>query len=346
MKWALPLCGCFALLRAAPAFAEGSELAGVEHAYQDVDFPTTHALARHALEAGGSTREDSARLYVLLGISATALGDSAEAKQDFVAALAIDPSLKLQKNLSPKVRDPYLEAQGYWSASAERLTLSATPSSDAEHLVVRLVDPASLVSKVELRVGASDAPSKLTFTLVAAPVTRFALPEPVQRRDYEFVLRALDRYGNVLSEFGVDADPILVRRAVSSPLTQSEPAQTPRAHSYFWPVALGAAGLGATALGVLFNVKREQAAHEWNGPSCEEPGQTRFEQCSSIDTRVQNDEHWAIGLYAGGGALIAGSVIALVLGDRSSSRSQRAGGVKDLSTCGWSGSGIFCTGRF
>jgi hypothetical protein len=338
----LALLGCLGVLVSAPAWAQSRDLAEAERAYQNVDFPSTHALAQHVLEAGGAGREQTGRLYVLLGISAAALGDNAEAKQDFVIALAVDPELKLDKGLSPKIRDPYLEAQGYWAAASERLAISAKPGSDAEHLIVRVLDPASLVAKVELRIGPRGVLPRSSFELAAVPVTRFALPERVRGHDYEYALRALDHYGNVLSEQGSDADPQLGRQPGASQLADSHGAQVaPRARSYFLPVTLGVVGLGAVAAGVVFHVRREHAAHEWNGPACENAGQTRLQQCQAVDTRRQSSERLAIGFYAAGGALLTGSLIALVAG-RPADSAQRTG----LLGCGFDGANLSCDGRF
>jgi len=101
----------------------------------------------------------------------------------------------------------------------------------------------------------------------------------------------------VLSERGSDADPEVVQRSAHD----APSAEAPHGRSYLLPAALAVTGLGAVAVGVVFNVKREQAAHEWNGPNCEHAGLTRQQQCQSIDSRVQSDERLAIGFYAGGG---------------------------------------------
>src|SRR4051812_18192171 len=93
---------CLGLLLTTRAFAQSQGIADAERAYQAVDFPATYALAKKALEAGGAAREQTARLYVLLGISAAAQGDLEEAKQSFVVALAVKPTLKLDQGLSPK----------------------------------------------------------------------------------------------------------------------------------------------------------------------------------------------------------------------------------------------------
>ncbi|HYQ44758.1 MAG TPA: hypothetical protein VER11_22390 [Polyangiaceae bacterium] len=343
MRRFLLLC-CVGILTSAPAFAESGGLAEAERAYQSVDFPATHAAAKKAIEAGGADREQTARLYVLLGISAAAQGDAEEAKTDFVVALAVKPSLKLDKGLSPKVRDPYLEAQGYWAAaSADRLTLSAKPASDRDHLVIQLSDPATLVSRVELHIAEAGKTPRPSFELAAAPATRFALPAQVRGRSYEYTLRALDRFGNVLAERGSDADPELVRaEAVHANQSGTPTAAAQRGRSYALPIALGVAGLGAVTAGVVFQVKRENAAQDWNGSSCEQPGQTRIQQCQDVDDRRQKYEHLAIGFYAAGGALLTGSVIALIAGRPAPSPKLRAG----LLGCGLAGTAVSCDGRF
>ena len=331
-----------ALLLSAPAFADdgstNTALAAAERAYQDVDFPVTREQAEHALESGGATPEQTARLHVLLGISAAALGDAADAKTHFIAALAVDPTLRLDKTLSPKVRDPYLEAQGYWSAAGERLGVRATPASDGAHLVIRLQDPASLVSKLELRVNAAGSRTRSLLHLEPASVTRFDVPAALREHDYEYVLRALDRYGNVLSERGTDPDPEVVRRSTGD----SRASEAPRGRSYLLPAALAVTGVAALATGVVFNVKRERAAHEWNGPNCENPGLTRQQQCQAVDSRIESDERLAVGFYAAGGALLAGSVISLLAGRPAPAPTERASALG----CQVVGTGVSCLGHF
>jgi tetratricopeptide (TPR) repeat protein len=331
------------LFMSAPVFAAEKDaiaaLAAAERAYQAVDFPATREQAQHALEAGGAAPQQTARLHVLLGISAAALGEVDEAKQHFVIALAVDPSLRLDKTLSPKIRGPYLEAQGYWSAAGERLALTAMPTNDHTHLIARLQDPASLVSNLRLRLNAKDSREISERTLEPAQETRFAIPARLREHDYEYVLRALDRYGNVLSERGSDGNPELVRQGARD----SARAETPRGRSYLLPAALAVTGLGAVAAGVVFNVKREQAAHEWNGPHCENPGFTRQQQCENVDSRIQSNERLAVGFYAGGGALIAGSVIALLAGRPVPAPSERASATVG---CSLVGPGVSCLGHF
>ena len=64
---------------------------------------------------------------------------------------------------------------------------------------------------------------------------------------------------------------------------------------------------------VPLDLRREDAAREWNGGSCEQPGQTREQQCGKVDDRRQHAERYAIGFAAAGGALLVGSGVSLVL---------------------------------
>jgi hypothetical protein len=334
--------GVLGIWLAAPALAQSQSSSEAERAYQGVDFPATHALAEQALESGGEPRQQTARLYVLLGISAAALGNGDEAKQDFVIALAIDPSLKLDKNLSPKLRAPYLEARGYWAAAAAPLSILAKPSADTTRLIVRLVDPASLVAKVELALAPKGVLPRRTFQLEAAKVTQFLVPNGLAERGYEFTVRALDRHDNVLAEQGSDADPELVSAPSAAPSAASNARNAPRDRSYFLPAALGLAGLGTATAGVIFHVKREQAAREWNGPNCENPGQTRIGQCQTVDARRQTNERLAIGFYAASAALLTGGIVALVAGRPLEAPRKRGA----FLGCAPDGAGVSCDGRF
>lgn len=338
MKRARLLTTALALLLPTTALAQTRALQDVERAYQNVDFTATHALAERALQAGVATHAQTLRLYVLLGISAAALGNSEEAKQDFVLALAVDPRLKLDKTLSPKMREPYLEAQGYWAAAPERLAISAKASQDRKQLVVSLVDPKSLVDRVELGVAPIGVLPRSKFVLESKPVTRLTLPAAFDGRGFEYTLRALDRFGNVLAEQGTDGEPEL---APSLPLRIAGGAHVEPPRSYLWPALFGAGALGAAAAGVVFHIDREAAAHDWNSPECEHRGQTREDQCRSVDLHRQRSEHWAIGFYGASAVLLTGSLISLFSGSAKTDAADVG-----LLGCAIVGRGVSCDGRF
>ena len=120
----------------------------------------------------------------------------------------------------------------------------------------QLEDPATLVSRIELRIAAAGTAPRPTFEISPGPATRFQLPASLRGRSYEYALRALDRYGNVLAERGSDADPELVRAETATPSEgAAAPAAAPHGRSYVLPITLGVAGLGAVTAGEIGTVR-------------------------------------------------------------------------------------------
>jgi hypothetical protein len=330
-----------------PVITATAGLAAAEQAYQEVDFATMHEQATRALAAGGATRDETARLYVLDGISAAALGQDDEAKRAFVAALAVDPTLKLDRNLSPKIRGPYLEAQGYWGAYPERLGLTARVASDGAHLTVEIVDPRHLATKVALHARSGGSAEYAETAADAVHEVRFALPDDARHQGSEYFASLLDANQNVLAELGSEGDPRVARAAPQerAPESATAPEPSPHRRSYLLPAVLGGAGLVAAGVGVVFHVQRESAAHEWNGPHCEQPGESRIQQCGDVDSRRSFDQSMAIGAYSAAALLLTGSVVTLFVG-RSSSEAPVGAARAGLVGCGVAGAGLSCAGRF
>jgi hypothetical protein len=321
-----------------------SELVAAERAYQEVDFAAMHEHATRGLALGLATRDETCRLYVLAGMSAAATGDATEAKQAFIVALGINPGLKLDRNLSPKIRGPYLEAQGFWGAHAEHLDVQARISGDGERLSVHLVDPAHLGFKVELRERAIGERSYDSLAERAKGTVVFAVSERARSRGVEYFIRLVDKEGNTLAEVGGEDEPRVERRGAKPAPTGVERKENARAgstRSYLWPTVFAVAGAGAVGAGVLFHLRREQDAKEWNASPCEQPNLSRIEQCGEVDSRRRRDELIAIGAYGLGGVLLAGSAIWLVAG-KPTTEPNREG----LLGCGIQGPGIGCRGRF
>jgi len=313
--------------------AEAAEEAGVrdalesaEHAYQQVDFLTVHDEAQRGLTLGHASPEQVSRLYVLLGTAAAALGQEDEAKKSFILALAITPKMNLDRNLSPKLRGPYLEARGYWEAYRDRLSLSVGSSAAGKRVTVNVVDPAHLGQRVVVYVRAIGKTKYRTLDMAAESTTSAALPEDLGREGFEYYARLLDEHDNRTVELGNAASPMFAdgsqgsakgtrklsaaTRELSSDSTEDKSAK-PR--SYWLPVILGVTGATAAGVGVYFNVKREQYADTWNSSACERPGTTRLGQCGNVDSNRQTAERLAMGLYGAGGLLLVGSVTSWLL---------------------------------
>jgi len=303
-------CGSLsALARAEP----GQGLAEAQQAYADVDYEKTRTLAAAAVRHGGNDRASTSQLYLLWATACAALDQADEARTAFSYALAANPALKLDRSLSPKIRAPYLEARGAMSGADERPPLEATLRPHKQELELALYDALHVAVRVVVSTRAVGATLYTRRRFDAAPTRRIATPNGAE---LQFFVQVLDRYDNVLFELGSEDEP---ERLVSvTPSTPSAPRSTRNSDAnpvpyYVTAGALAALGLAAGGVAIAMDVRREDAARQWNGPACEHPGLTRAEQCASVDDRRVRAERLAIGLTAGGGALLVGSLVSLVL---------------------------------
>ena len=299
---------------ALPVLAQtGAGLAEVQKAYADVDYERTRTLAVEAIERGGNDRASTSQLYLLWATAAAALDRADEARTAFSFALAANPELKLDRNLSPKIRAPYLEARGALAGADGRPPLEVTLRRRKQELELGLRDALKVAAGVVLstRTGESGHFSRRRFD--ASPTRRVPIAAD---SDLHLAVRVVDRHDNVLFELGTEEDPERLVQVSSSRATAAAAAQPDHRSAlpyYITSGALAALGIGAGAAATVMYVRREDAAREWNGSGCEQPGLTRVQQCGAVDQRRQNAERFSIGLAAAGGALLVGSVVSLVL---------------------------------
>lgn len=306
-----------ALLARSGAAAAQSEprLAEVRRAYAAVDYENTLALAKQALEQGGNDRASTAELYLLLATAAAALDRTDEARDAFACALSVNPELKLDRSLSPKIRAPYQEARGALSRADGRPALEVTLARRERSLALSVHDAQALASDIELGTRSSSAQPFARTRLRSGASRQVALPAS---GELEYYVRLLDRHGNVLLELGSESEPRRLPGVTPLPgrsagAANALDADVNRTPYYVTAGALGALGLIAGGVATAMYVRREQAAREWNGPSCEQPGETRAEQCGAVDVRRRSAEHLSIGFATTSGALLVGGLVSLWL---------------------------------
>jgi hypothetical protein len=332
-------------------------LAAAEKAYQEVDFAAVYDSACRGLEKGHADVASTSRLSVLCGISAAALEKHEEAKRNFVLALAVRQELQLERELSPKIRGPYLEAQGFWGAQSERLTLRLISRDSAKQILVRVHDPANLASRVEFYSRLLGQSKFQLTTLSSANAASVPLSEVYFQNGYEYYARLTDAHENALVSVGNELEPIEVgpirelQTQGSVAYTTSERSQeksSSQGRSLWLPVTLILSGAALSAAGVYFNVRRENAAHQWNSSACQQPGLTRIEQCGDVNTERTHFERAAIGFYTAGGLFFVSGLAAFALGNNSDARNQRAGIMRKSFDCatGLTTAHIVCQGEF
>lgn len=298
----------------ATAFAQPSErVTEAQKAYADVDYEGTRRLAKAALERGGNDRTATGQLYLLWAMAAAALDQNDEARTAFSSALAVNPGLKLDRSVSPKIRGPYLEARGSLSTADGKAPLEVSLHQHQQVLELELRDSLGLAATLELSIRPHDGQPYNKRKLAAAPSRRVALPANAELQAF---LQVLDRYGNVVGELGSAQDPErLVLVSSERPATASSgPERDVNRTPYFVSAgAMAVLGLASGGIATAMYLKREDAAKEWNGAGCERPGLTRQQQCGAVDDRRHDAQTMAIGFGAAGGALLIGSAISLLL---------------------------------
>lgn len=308
------LAFALALSAATPALARPSEsVTEAQKAYADVDYEGTRRLAKAALERGDNDRATTGQLYLLWGMAAAALDQNDEARSAFLAALAVNPELKLDKSVSPKIRGPYLEARGSLSTADGKAPLELAMHQHRQELEVELHDALGLTTSLELSVRSREGQPYNKRKLAADPNRRVQLPA---ENELQAFLRAFDRYGNVVGELGSAEDPErLVLVSSGRPVAASNgPERGVNRTPYFLSAgAMAVLGLASGGIATAMYLKREDAAKQWNGASCEQPGMTRMQQCGSVDDRRHDAQTMAIGFGAAGGALLIGSALTLLL---------------------------------
>jgi len=308
-------------LAASPAWADtGPSLSDARQAYADVDYEGTRNLAQTALRRGGNDRAATAELYLLWATAAAALGQAEEARSAFSFALAANPELKLDKSLSPKIRAPYLEARGALSGADGRPPLGVTLQRRKQELELRLHDALHVAASIELATRADEASAFVKQRVDAAPTRRVPMP---RGSELQLFLQVLDSHGNVLFELGTEDDPQRLAPVSSTKptLATEKPTTDASPGPYYWTAgALATVGLAAGGIATVMFVRREDAAREWNGASCEQPGSTRGQQCGSVDSRRRSAENLALGFGAAGGALLLGSLVTVILAPSSRHR--------------------------
>jgi hypothetical protein len=329
------------------ASAEPSgDLGGVEEAYREVDFEAVKQRSAAAIRAGGHTPAEMARLEFLLGVSSAALGSTEDARAAFIRLLGMDPTQKLDRELSPRLRAPYLEARGFWSSNRERLLVTARLESNT--LSLALSDPAKMVNRVQVRLRSAGQGEFLDSVRVARPTLRITLPENAKDHDVELAVALLDQFGNTVAEQGTQAEPMIVRppgNATAPSASQTAASGLSRRPNYLLPATLSGLGVASTAAAVYFHTQRERGAKKWNSAACEHPGRTRAEQCADVERRIDQDQWLAVGLYAGGGALLTLGVLTF-LGNRGLEREPASVSVACDAVASPGLGGVQCAGRF
>jgi hypothetical protein len=243
-----------------------SALRQAEQAYNDVDFETTIRHGEEALASGTLEPEQVARAYHLLGISANALGQRAQARRYFIRLLAVDANAEsIERQLAPSQRESLMEARGFWASHRIRLDVSVDLVPQRGSLRIRLTDPADMVQAIEVRARLGGQDSYAQSSVTAANVSYVEVEGAAETPHVEYTLALLDEHGNRLLQRGDEEVPdavgsntsttTVVATDTTSEGTTTQPAAA-RSRTWLW-IVLGVAAAavvgGAIATGVVLH---------------------------------------------------------------------------------------------
>ncbi len=314
-----PLLACLAvgLLRSATAVGAPDPLTQAESAYERIEFGDAQRFARAALTAGGYDRGQMARIYFLLGVSAAAEGKDDEAIDAYKRLLAIDPTSKLDRGLSPKLQGPLLEARG---TPPQPIACEAVFDRAKGVLHLAVHDELALTSAVLVhwRVAA-DGPFSEARAKSASSVD-LALAGAAGAARVEYSYQLIDDHHNRLLEKGSDAAPEVAEVAPRAEAAAGDATTKRGKLPVKWLVAgiVGEVlGIGGLAGGGGAYVVGKDAADRWNNnTTCLANGMSRAANCSGDRSTAQAAANGAIAAFAVGGALVVAATVLLIAAPR------------------------------
>ena len=195
------------LLGAGGHAQEAGPLERAEEAYLRIDFAATLEHATAALESGELSPAQVVRGYQLVGIAAAALERDEESRDAYIRMLAVDPAREVDRNLAPRLRSPFLEARGYWTARSDRLEAVVGLDREEGALIVRFGDPLSMAQLVVVWARVAGSAEWNQVRRPAAASIAIPLEGAGDAGRVEYALAVLDFHGNRLIELGTPNDP-------------------------------------------------------------------------------------------------------------------------------------------
>lgn len=295
------------------------------------------------------------------GIQARARGRDAEALELFERAHRIRPTaLSLaQLALAEQALGRWLEADEHLRAAMasgdrwvvrNRATLDEAMSAIAQHvgsLVVEGTPAGATVTLAERQIGTlpMSAPARVLVGRARLSV-RADGHEPVQR---EIDVRPGEtlRETVTLAPTAASAPP---PPAPEPPPPERTPARPRSGGSPLTTLGIVGLGVGGAAVvgGTVALVLREGHASDWNSDACLQGGRTRSENCQADLDAGETAELFDILGFAVGGAVLAGSVVLLIVGASGDDDAEPAPQSARVIGCsvGPGDVGLSCAGRF
>lgn len=215
--------------------------------------------------------------YRIQGLSLAALNRKADAVKAFRRLLAIQPTFRLPKSVSPKLRTPFYQAVGM-AVDQAPIEVAHKPPEVGERLGgtrlrARLkADPLKMVFGLRFRYLHKDQVKELSVLVDKPKAVSFKLPDGYEGDTFRYWVEAFNEHGGVLASAGSQSEPFVLKVkpkpvVVASVATRPDPVaaavtEPPPAEPgddegsswyrtwWFWTV-VGVVAAGAVTGGVL-----------------------------------------------------------------------------------------------
>ena len=193
-----------ALAQAQSAPTEPAALQEARDAIGAAQYSQALSALERAVAEGVAQPEHLAEMYRLRGETLVAIGQVPEAREAFTLLLVLEPEASLGEFVSPKILAVLDEAREQLAGA--KLTAHHQFATETRQLDVLVdSDPAQMAMKVRLTYPRADKSSaRLTIALESGTAV-FDVPSQASEG---VVLALLDRWGNVILDWSVEAMPV------------------------------------------------------------------------------------------------------------------------------------------
>lgn len=268
--------------------------------YESLRFAEAIEQLRIAREVPTSSPAQTREVLDLLARCLIAEGEVEEAERALTELLTIDPSVDLDRALSPKILEVFDRVkERLYPKDYVRLRADRAPPGIAR---LQVVDPWRQVAqvRVQLQRGAAFVPvaARREQDAWVATLSDGSAPRVT------WYAQAVDEAGKVVATLGTPEQPYVFDAVPSAALPAPKTPPSPGASSFRTRAAWGAVGVAvlAGAAGGVMQYRSQAALARY------ERAEWAYQRRSNYE-RATSDARWAAGLFVGAGALAASAAV-------------------------------------
>jgi len=218
--------------------------------YEDLRFDEAAQTLQRAIEYANNCKWDLGEIYRLKAFVDAINGERERCHRDFEILLALNPEYKMPKQVPPKIRSCFDDAQNI-APSRRRLAIShsvdkAVKPNAPVPVRVKLEDRLRMIDKIQVYFRRSGVKAFTMLTAraddeVTVIIPALSVPGSEEAYQMEYLVRGVDRWGGVFVEDGSSRYPLdfTVLQGASGKLDLAN-------QWWFWSaVAIAATGIGA-----------------------------------------------------------------------------------------------------